>query len=112
MRREESAFCATIGWLFGPIIWAAHFFLIYGIVSFAGIAADAASQKHVQLILTMLTGMALSALVAFFFCQCLDLRGRRTKDARSFLTSTAMALTVLALIGVAWTAAGGFIVSF
>ncbi|HET9394890.1 MAG TPA: hypothetical protein VFO36_02445 [Nitrospiraceae bacterium] len=108
MRRGASAIHATIGWLFGPIVWAAHFFLIYGIVSFAGIA----SQEQVRLILTMLTGMALSALVVFLFWQCLDLRGRRAKDSRSFLTSTAMALTVLALIGIVWTAAGGFIVSF
>jgi hypothetical protein len=112
MRREDSAIRATIAWLFGPIVWAAHFFLVYGIAAFAGMHSDAAWQGQIRLISLALATVALLALVGFLVWQSRGFRARRTEDTPSFFTRTAIALTVLALIGVAWTTIGAFIASF
>jgi hypothetical protein len=112
MRLEDSAIRVTIAWLFGPIVWAAHFFLTYGIAAFAGAPSDVAWRGQIRLILLALAAVALLALVGFLVSQCRGVRGRRTEDTSSFLTSTAIALTVLALIGVIWSTVGAFIASF
>jgi len=106
MRREDSAIRATIAWLFGPIVWAAHFFLVYGIAAFAGMSSDMAWQGQIRLVLLAIATVALLALVGFLVWQCRGVRARRTEDTPSFLTKTAIALTVLALVGVAWTTVG------
>ncbi len=112
MRREDSAIRVTIAWLFGPIVWAAHFFLVYGIAAFAGMPSDAAWQGQIRFVLLAIAIVALLALVGFLVSQCRGVRARRTEDTPSFLTKTAIALTVLALIGVAWTTVGVLIEGF
>jgi hypothetical protein len=117
MRLEDSAIRVTIAWLFGPIVWAAHFFLTYGIAAFAGMSSDVTGdvtwQGQIRLVILLaLAAVALLALVGFLVWQCRGVRGGRTEDTSSFLTRTAIALTVLALMGVIWTTVGTFIASF
>ena len=113
MRLEDSAIRVTIAWLFGPIVWAAHFFLTYGIAAFAGMSSDVTWQGQIRLVILLApAAVALSALVGFLVWQCRGVRARRTEDTPSFLTKTAIALTVLALVGVAWTTVGVLIASF
>lgn len=110
MRSESSAIRATITWLFGPAVWAAHFFLLYGIAGFACTPSDAARQENIRYLSLALTAIALSALIGFLVRQALAVRGQEcphiTERIPAFLASTANALVVLAIIGIVWTAAG------
>jgi len=110
---EGSAVRTTVTWLSGPAIWAAHFFLLYGIQSFTCLPLDAARQGQIRLLSLALTVIALSALVGFLIRQPLGIRqagDRITESLTTFLARTANVLALLAILGVVWSAASAMMI--
>jgi hypothetical protein len=114
MKREEFAIRATIAWLFGPIVWATHFFLLYGIASYGCTPPDTTRQGAVRLIFLALSAVALSALIGFLAWYLFGVRQQPgeylNKDIRYFLRRIANLLAVLAIVGVVWTATGATLI--
>ncbi|MGH6768174.1 MAG: hypothetical protein ACRECO_04030 [Xanthobacteraceae bacterium] len=99
----------TVVWLFGPAVWAAHFFLLYGIAGFTCLPLDAVRQGQIRLLALSLTVIALLVLVGFLARQSLGIRrpgDRLTESLTTFLARTANVLALLAILGVIWTVAG------
>ena len=100
-------------WLYGPIIWAAHFFLLYGTASFL-CTPEASREDEVRLIALALTALALLVLFGLSTWQFIGYRRPRGNDRAgnvvSFLQMTSIALAGLAIIGVMWTGAGAILV--
>ena len=97
-RNERSLTRSLFRALFGPIVWAAHFSLIYAIhtalcVFGAGDAMPAASAA--------LTIAALAAFGLFF----LRLRTHVATGAERFIDQLAMLLIILSAAGVIWAGA-------
>jgi hypothetical protein len=109
MKSEASAI-GLIAWLFGPLVWAAHFFVLYGIASFGCTPPEPTRQGAVRFIALILSALALSALIGFLAWHSF---GTPRQDGeyfnegiRDFLRAISNALAALAIIGVAWTAIG------
>jgi hypothetical protein len=104
---ERGLFRASVIWLFGPIVWAAHFFLLYGFASFACVPSDTTRQEFVRLISLALTAVAIAAIAGFLRPRPLVMRRQQaiaTGDVPVFLGVTSKGLAILALIGIVWTA--------
>ena len=103
----------TMTWLFGPLVWAAHFFLLYGIASFGCAPSEATRQESIRLVSWALSAAALVALAGFLASQLFVRRnkqlGSRT-DTPGFLGPAASVLAILASIGVIWTALGAVMI--
>ena len=97
-------------WLYltGPIVWAAHFFLLYGLEAAicSGLGTSSLASKF-WLIALGLTAVALTALLCFSAWQ-LALRRRDHNasnkiDKSPFLRDLSMSLVALATFGVLWS---------
>jgi hypothetical protein len=103
-------------WLFGPIVWTAHFFMMYGTAAALcmGLARDSAAGQS-RLIAVVLTVLAIALLLCFAAWQLVGYR-RNLSDgpvdaALLFMRTTAIALAILALIGVVWVAVPAMVLS-
>ncbi len=98
---------ATIIWLSGPAIWAAHFFLLYGIASFA--CTPSTPQGTIRVLSLATTAIALSALVGFLAWRSRD-RRQVAGDMPAFLAKTTNGLAILAGLAIVWTAASATLI--
>jgi hypothetical protein len=113
MAREGPAVRTTVTWLFGPAVWAAHFFLLYGLQGFMCLPLDSVRQGQIRLLSLALTVIALSALVGFLVRQSLGIRqagDRITATLTTFLAGTANVLALLAILGIVWSAASAMMI--
>jgi hypothetical protein len=86
--------------LFGPAVWAAHFFVVYATEALACTPATAA-PRQAMLVITIATIVALAALAAFLAWQ---FRGKpRADDESIFLRRISVGLALLAMLAVAWS---------
>ena len=112
MTTRAPAIAATLTWLFGPIVWAVHFFLLYGIATVLCTGPDASQSGLVRLLALGVTVLALAAMACFVTLQFVGGRSRkapRLETATAFLRVTGMALAGLATIGIIWVAAGALL---
>ena len=90
--------------LAGPIVWAAHFFLVYGVE--AVICTRAASPvTTMRWIVAVATALALGALVVFIF-RTLAAR-RKDSPVAIFVPDVSIALALLSIGAVAGVAVSG-----
>jgi hypothetical protein len=95
--------------LTGPIVWVAHFSLLYGIdAAICSGFGMAFLERHFWLLALGLTALALITLLCFIAWQ---FAVRRRNDhapnngsGSPFLRDTSIALAALAMIGVLWSA--------
>jgi hypothetical protein len=97
-------------WLYlgGPIVWAAHFSLLYGIEAVICSGFGRSSLKsQFWLIALGLTAVALITLLCFIAWQLAlrrrDYNATNKTDRSSFLRDMSIALVALAMIGVLWS---------
>ena len=106
--KSEDSVIRLIAWMFGPMVWAAHFFVLYGIASFGCTPPDPTRQGAVRVIFSALSVLALSALIGFLVWRPFGARrpdaDYLNEDIRDFLRAIANALAALAIVGVVWTA--------
>ena len=114
MRAGTSSIRATFTWLFGPIVWAMHFFLLYGIATVFCTGPEASRQGQMRLSALALTAMALSGLAGFVLWQYFGGRrhraSQRSENGTSFLRATSIGLAGLATVGIIWAAAGAILI--
>lgn len=100
MTRNLRPFSDFIWMLAGPIVWAAHFFLVYGVE--AAICTRAASPAvAMRWIIVAATAVALGLLMV------LVLRLWRTRDADAFLRQVHIALALISMAAIAGAAISG-----
>lgn len=86
--------------LFGPLVWAAHFIVVYAAESV--LCRFAAGQAH-TLLLAVVTVLAILAVV-------LNRRGHSRGDGVGrFLARVAIALDALSVVAIMFVAAAGFV---
>ena len=111
---RASSIRMTITWLFGPIVWAAHFFLLYGIATVLCTGPEASQPGLVRLFALAVTVLALAVLACFvtwqFFGRGWHKAKRRMESLTTFLRVTAMTLAGLATVGIIWVAAGAMLI--
>jgi hypothetical protein len=103
----------TLIWLFGPVVWAVHFFLLYGIATVLCAGPEASQPGLVRLLALGVTVLALAAIACFVALQFIGGRSReahRLETVRAFLRVTGMTLAGLAAVGIVWTAAGTILI--
>lgn len=93
----------------GPMVWAGHFFIMYGAEALACTAVPAHARNTIFLVIaTATTAIALVTLVGFVVWDFARSRSSRQAgsgfDGSSFLRDTGTALAVLAMLGVLWVA--------
>jgi hypothetical protein len=101
-----------VTWLFGPIVWAAHFFLLYGVTTVVCSSVDGPRPERVRWLVLVLSAFAIAMLLGFVGRQFLsgrEPRSSRAVETTTFLRTTAMILAALAAIGILWSAAGGIL---
>jgi hypothetical protein len=99
-------------WLFGPIIWATHLFVLYGGATIICRGVDASRHMQIRWLAGVLTALALAALLGFAASQFLAKRQDRSgheAEVTVFLQRTALALVGLAIIGILWSAASAIL---
>ena len=89
--------------LFGPAVWAAHLFVVYGTEALA-CTPGVMSPRRAVLLITIATIVALAALAAFVALQYRANRGR-LREEFAFLQQISIALALLAAVAVLWGAA-------
>ena len=112
MRTGASSIRVTIIWLFGPIVWAVHFFLLYGIATVLCTGPEASQPGLVRLLALALTALALAAMACFVMLQFFGGSSRnasRLETVTTFLRATAIALAGLATVGIIWVAVGAML---
>jgi hypothetical protein len=112
---EASLAKALFRTLFGPILWAIHFSLLYAIHTMLCVIDTRGSDVAPTMLVasTLLTIGALAVLSGFFIARwrgaCLQ-RFQSERIAQAFLDDVSMLLIVLSAGGVVWAgAAAGFI---
>jgi hypothetical protein len=99
-RQAGSWFAAVSLALAGPIIWAMHFFVIYG--AHAVMCSQDISGRSAGIVVGAATLTALAALaVVAGRSKAAEVFGREGR-ARAFLRSTMMLLAVLSALGIVW----------
>lgn len=89
--------------LAGPIVWAAHFFVVYG--PEAIICTRAASPAYaMRWVVAVATATAIGTLSIFLFRQLI--RRRKTRDTAAFLNGVSIALMLISMAAIAGVAAG------
>jgi peptidoglycan biosynthesis protein MviN/MurJ (putative lipid II flippase) len=94
--------------LVGPVVWAAHFFVIYGAEALVCTGAEQAAiqNRGFLSVAALATAIALAALGGFALWQLRA--GRRGyhegSDETAFLRITSLALAVLSMMAVIWVA--------
>jgi hypothetical protein len=94
--------------LTGPIVWAAHFSLLYGIdAAICSGFGMSFLEKYFWLLALSLTALALITLLCFMAWQFAVRRrnhhATNTSIGSSFLRDTSIALAALAMVGVLWS---------
>jgi hypothetical protein len=95
--------------LAGPIVWAAHFFIMYGTGALTCAVAPASARNTIfQVIGTATTVIAVATLIGLVVRGFARSRSRRHAESdfagSSFLRHGGIALAGLALLGVLWVA--------
>lgn len=103
---------ATFLWLFGPIIWAAHFFVLYAGTTIVCGGASASQHMQIRGLALALTALALAALLGFIGSQLLASgeRGQPGTEVTAFLKQTAIVLAGLSVIAILWSAASAILI--
>ena len=101
MTRNVRPFSSDLIWaLAGPIVWAAHFFLVYGVE--AVICTRTASPSvAMRWIIVAATAVALGLLIVVV------LRQWRTRDADAFLRQVQITLALISMAAIAGAAISG-----
>lgn len=89
----------TVGIVFGPTVWAAHFFAMYGAAT--AVCRDPSLVSSVSLAFAA-AGLTLVALLALLAGAVRSLRYRGGSPTLAFVAFTLMGLSALAIV---WTAA-------
>lgn len=112
-RNEASLAKALFRTLFGPILWAIHFSLLYAIHTMLCVIDTRGSDLAPTMLVasTLLTIGALAVLSGFFIARWRGaLRFQSERIAQAFLDDVSILLIVLSAGGVVWAgAAAGFI---
>lgn len=95
--------------LFGPLLWAVHFSLLYLLhTAFCVMGVRIGDPAGAMLLSSLLLTLGAVALLAWFFV--LRWRSRAVQLANAFLDEASLLLIVLSAAGVVWAgAAAGFI---
>jgi hypothetical protein len=99
-------------WLFGPIIWAAHLFVLYGATTIICTGASASQYMLIRWVTLALTALALTALLGFVALSLFadrEHRFGRGTDVNVFLKRTAIVLAALSVIAILWSAASAIL---
>lgn len=89
--------------LAGPIVWAAHFFVVYG--PEAIICTRAASPAYaMRWVVAVATAAAIGTLAIFLFRQLV--RRRKTRNTAAFLNDVSIALVSMSMAAIVGVAAG------
>lgn len=117
MEAKRRSITVLLVWLFGPIVWTAHFFMMYGTAAAfcTGLAAGSTAGQS-RLIAVVLTVLAIALLLCFAAWQLVGYRrdlsdGSVNDTPLLFMRTTAIALAILALIGVVWVAVPAMVLS-
>lgn len=103
---------AMLIWLFGPMIWAAHLFVLYGGTTIICAGANASQHMQIRWLGLGLTALALATLLGFVTSQVFAERKDRSSDGtdvRLFLRRTAITLVALSAIAILWSAASAIL---
>jgi hypothetical protein len=106
MIRRARPFGDFVLCLLGPMVWAAHFFVVYGAATLVCTGTGAAA-RYLPWIAAVATAIALASLGAFLAWQIQSRlkRRRRPDESTHFLNDVAIALSalsVLAIFAVVW----------
>lgn len=99
--RQDRSIAALIACLAGPVIWAAHFFLLYGLE--APLCSRAGFTNPAALFGTIASVATAGALAALTIVLTMLLR-RAARRGSTFLNRIATGLALLATAGVLWVA--------
>ncbi len=90
-------------WLAGPAIWAAHFVTVYGSEWLICTRGEAATH---QMVIGAATAVGVVALLAVIALNAREPSGsgQRHDSASAFMARVGLALALLSLVGLLWTA--------
>lgn len=112
MRVPTISLAARLRWFGGPIIWAAHFLLVYASESLVCTRGGGADSHF--LFVAAATAGAVAALLAIIVGGLRASRAARTaqgRDGGAFMDAAAVTLGLLSLIAVLWAALPATLVS-
>ena len=102
MQARPIAFLTLARWLAGPLVWGAHFLVVYGSESLlCGVSGGVA--RHLTLVLAA-TAAAVAALLAVSALNWRRAAALQDYPATDFVDRLAAALGFTGLLGVTWTA--------
>jgi hypothetical protein len=88
--------------LFGPVVWAGHFLVIYVSESLACRSNQPMAHNAVVLAATVFAGVALILHLSLAYNRAREIGGEA--EAERFFRRTSYTLDALSLVGVGWTA--------
>jgi hypothetical protein len=112
MRARAVSLAAPLRWLGGPIIWAAHFLLVYASESLVCTRGGGAHDHF--LIVAAVSAGAVAALLAIIVGGLRAGRAARAEQGRdggAFMEDATVALALLSLIAVLWAVLPATLVS-
>jgi hypothetical protein len=108
-RRQAPLVRTTLTLLFGPIVWALHFTLLYGTHTI--VCARAATGDAATITALAATVAALALLLAGAFAVYRRSDATRDASAARFCRDVMLLLTLLSACGVAWAGATALFVA-
>lgn len=90
--------------LMGPVIWSAHFFLMYAAQTVACAISPVPSQGFDLIWVALTAAAGLALLIMLGYQLSAGRAARRAGASADFLRSVQIALVALSLVGVAWVA--------
>jgi hypothetical protein len=92
--------------LSAPLVWFAHFSIVYGLASVCGPPPSPIDPGRFLPIVTGVSVVALAGLAAIGLAQM-----RRRRESEAFLARVGLGLTALSILALAWVSLSMFFVS-